>query len=393
MSVALDPQQLRAAAEALRLYGAALRRERDAAEEELAAVLIDASGPAIDAFRHTFADHERLLDDLMEQVDRVRDTLEKVIPLADWLTSIIQWLQPIADFDPVAREAARAFAFLGERLDKACADEILRQCTPALGPPRTTLGEQSGATLDDIYAANTVDLSADLAGLLDRHPDLHLLEVYDGGFVGVVGDLESADTVTTFIAGVGSAKPQDWDGHVNKTRDLSHALGPRSAGVVWLGYRAPKTVLWGMQREPAKVGGHELARFQRELADRYPEQRRIVVGHSYGTDVASRAALSGLYADDLVLIGSPGVPAKDVTEFRLYSDAPRVHAVTSEGDAIGLATSRHGGAQGVDPASAEFGALVWDTPYDGDHSDYFYSEEFRAAYRDHLLRREGVGAN
>ena len=86
---------------------------------------------------------------------------------------------------------------------------------------------------------------------------------------------------------------------------------------------------------------------------------------------------SGLNADDLVFVGSPGVNADHVSE--LGFDPDDVHASTAENDNITLTT---GFVHGEDPASEKFGATQFSSnkgseprfgtlPFGAAHSEYF----------------------
>lgn len=80
-----------------------------------------------------------------------------------------------------------------------------------------------------------------------------------------------------------------------------------------------------------------------------------MVGHSYGAVVVTLAA-SRLKADELVLFGSPGARARNVTSLRTQA---RVFAARSPGDWIRLLPHVWVGdfGHGTDPTDVAFGAV------------------------------------
>lgn len=299
------------------------------------------------------------------QMLRVAQVLSLSASLREHLDAAIRRAVLLAGDDPVAQAVLvlvlRDLRALGELLDHTCAHHIDLLCTPipAVAPAR--LGDTPDLDLAAVHEMNALHSGLDLG------PDVQLLEVGDNRLVAAVGDVETAAAVTTLVAGVGSSDPAALPGHLARARTIAHATG--GAAVVWLGYPAPATVPHALAGEPARVAGVELQAFQRELARRHPGQRRLVVGHSYGAVVAGRAASAsgGLWADDLVLLGSPGAGATSATEFTLLGADPQVHAMTHPADPISLV----GGMHGEDPTSPGFGARVWPGDRAGDHSSYW----------------------
>lgn len=285
---------------------------------------------------------------------------------------VVAALDRVTAFSPSGQLLLNSLRAMGQALDMACARQIDALCGESLPAPDQGWADFPAEPIDAIHEYLLLSAPEHVVELVHRHPDLRLLETPEGGLVAAVGDLTAAESVTTFVAGVSSSDPAGWSRQIDHTRSLAAAAG--GAGVVWLGYLAPPYVPAGIDPRPATAGGAALAEFQRELARRYPEQHRVVVGYSYGSVVAGAAASEengGLAADDLVLVGSPGVGVNQAADLVLDSADPQVHAATAAGDPIALSTTPLGGVHGPDPAGRGFGAQVWELPGWGDHGSYF----------------------
>lgn len=292
--------------------------------------------------------------------------------------------EQVTGMSPLVNAALQQLSALGETLDWACARQIDVLCTEAHPEPPRRLSDLPDLSLDAVHELMLLDAAPEVAELARQHPDLRLLETSGGRLVAAVGDLDSADSVTTFVAGTGSSDPAGWSTQVDRTRALASAASSASgagtgAGVLWLGYAAPAQVPDALARHPARHGGEELGRFQAELARRHPEQRRVVVGYSYGsvvTGVAAEADGPGLHADELVIVGSPGIGVSHAGQLNLIGDEPGVHAVTNGADPVGLMATPWTGVHGTDPTSRRFGAEVWEGDPRGDHSSYWDDPAF-----------------
>lgn len=300
-----------------------------------------------------------------EQMLRVAQVLQLTAGLREELDAAAHRMLLLAEdharTSPVVALLLRDLAALGEALDYACARQIDLLCTPVPTEPPTRLGDTPDLSLAAVHELNQLTSGISLP------PDAQLLEVGEGRMVVAVGDLTTADSVTTIVAGVGSSHPDGFDTQLERTRTIARVTG--GAAVLWLGYPAPATVPAALAREPARVAGAELRAFQHELTRRFPEQRRVVVGWSYGSVVAGAASRSngGLYADDLALIGSPGAGVDSAADLTLLGDLPQVHAMTNPSDPIALVSGVHG----TDPTTPEFGARVWPGDRAGTHSSYW----------------------
>lgn len=323
------------------------------------------SGPAADAAVARLHLHARPLADPPEQMLRVAQVLTVAARLQEELDDAARRAVLLAD--RVAGDSSLLALFLrdlhslGSLLDHACARQIDVLCTPVAPPPVRHLADVPDLSVGAVHELNMLDHPLDLP------PDVQVLEVGEGRLVVAVGDLERADSVVTVVAGTGSSDPERLPVHLDRLRTIAQATG--GAGVLWLGYRAPAGLGQALAHEPARAAGADLQAFQRELARRHPNQRRVVLGYSYGSVVAGRAASrgGGLYADDLVFLGSPGVGVDHAAQLTLLGDDPQVHAMTHPSDTVSLV----GGVHGTDPTSPEFGARVWPGDRAGSHSSYW----------------------
>lgn len=180
-------------------------------------------------------------------------------------------------------------------------------------------------------------------------------DVGDGRRVVRVG-AEQAGTLVVLVPGVGTdtgdrdrldadalavwtalAVAAERDGH--RTEGL--------AVVSWLGYDPPDLVVGGLARGPARVGAAQLVH-DVEQWRRHGAHRVLVVGHSYGGVVSTRAAAAGLAADEVVLLGAPGLGVAGPEQLRLVPGAELWSAAALD-DPISL-LARAGVVWGPDPA-------------------------------------------
>jgi len=240
----------------------------------------------------------------------------------------------------------------------------------------------------DEHADRTDDAGEHLTGLLAYTPELHS---GDGGVAVGFGDPDTADHVSVNVPGL-TTDTSSLAGNLDKTYDLHQAAVDEGTGsvasVYWADYDAPS----GNPLNPldplgqadfdgvaltgkAEAGGERLDDFVDGLraSDQGPPAHLTAIGHSYGSTAVGHAAVDGLAVDDVVLIGSPGVPAATAGEL---TDAD-VWVGSKDHDPVSLLGSgdRGGvGALGHDPADTAFGGTRFATG-DGElldnHTSYF----------------------
>lgn len=277
------------------------------------------------------------------------------------------WLDPL-------HEAANT---LGDVLDWQCANAIRLLCTPTW-PETTTLGAYHDLDLRAIHELVLLE-HPELVALAEAHPQALFLEAPGDGIVAVFGDLDTAPAVTTFVPGVGSADPLRWESSFTRVHTMHQATG--AATVAWIGYNAPEGLERALHKEPARHAAGELRRFQRDIRARNPQARLTVLGYSYGSVVAGHAAREHpLIADNLILLGSPGVPSRHASELQLTGRGG-IHAITARGDLIDATAGPRSGVHGPDPTAPGFGAQVWEVG-PGDHSSYWDDPAFMSALQD-----------
>ncbi|WP_158256079.1 alpha/beta hydrolase [Corynebacterium sp. 13CS0277] len=292
---------------------------------------------------------------------------------ADTWEDLRRWAEQIPDLrGPIGRFLTDSAA----ELDQHCAfalDELSALaaglCPLPVTPPRIELADLDGiptAHVDAIHRAHLADaqLHPGFEEVL-RRPG-QVLSASENTLVLALGDIETAPAVITLVSGVGSSDPASWAATYDRAAALRARTG--AAVVCWWGYDTPPRVVGGINPQPARRAAGDLRAFQDSLRGR--AQRLIVLGHSYGSVVAGAAATGGLAADALVVAGSPGTTAGNVSEFHLDRAGAPVVVALGEEDPIAWTAELHN----TSPASDAFGARVVRTA--GGHSDYFTDEAF-----------------
>lgn len=249
----------------------------------------------------------------------------------------------------------------------------LRAATPG------ALAERYAVNRDGIRAAERMagghgDRSRAAALRAMAAPDRHFLafDGRDGGRTSeVFGDLARAERIAVLVPGSDTSL-DTYARFRAGAAALQRELGGRAAVIAWLGYETPGTVSAEVLTTAlADEAAPELRRFLAELAAVRRDARISVLCHSYGAVVCGRAA-AGLEVADIVLYGSPGAGADNVSGLRTRA---RVWAGRGGGDWV--AEVPHGEVQlpfvtvglGTDPMAPAFGARVF-AAGSGGHSDY-----------------------
>lgn len=179
--------------------------------------------------------------------------------------------------------------------------------------------------------------------------------VGDGTWVGWIGP-DDAELLIVVVPGVGTdigdrsslaaIAERVWR-HVNVVADRC-GTGVRTAVAPWLGYDPPDGLLAGIRRSPARDGAELLARDVNGWRDVH-DRRIVVVGHSYGATVVTLAASMGMIADEVVLLGAPGLGVESMEDMQFALGAD-IWSASANGDLVS-ASARLAPVHGPDPAS------------------------------------------
>jgi hypothetical protein len=221
--------------------------------------------------------------------------------------------------------------------------------------------------------------------LEDEGADRYLLALdAEGGGRAIVanGNPDTADNVATLVPGT-TTTWQSVNGQMGRADALVDSANQADrhgnhSVISWIGYDAPNIpeAAFPGRAEDAVA---DLSSFQEGLRSTHqgPPSNNTVIGHSYGSTVVGHTAQSGsgLDADGVVLVGSPGANADHATDLNLPVED--IHVSTAENDGISGFT---GFTHGTDPTDPEFGANVFASdpgseggswPLGAAHSEYF----------------------
>ncbi len=200
----------------------------------------------------------------------------------------------------------------------------------------------------------------------------------DGALAIAYGNPDTAAQVAVVVPGTATTLSNMFpNGDAAELRVQMDEVATGNSTIAWLGYDAPSWDLSVASEENAVEGGALLVSDvdgYRAAAD--GPQHITVLGHSYGSATVGHAAMSGLAADDVAFLGSPGVGASNVDQ--LSPGAGHVWAGAAEHDPIVQVTSgdwftADGSSTG--PYDDSFGANQFgvqdDTDLRGSHGVYY----------------------
>ncbi len=219
-----------------------------------------------------------------------------------------------------------------------------------------------------------------------------------------IGDPDHAEDIAVIVPGAGTSVASGWlhGGHNDAINvyDQSKAAYPDEelSVMAWMGYDAPDGYDDPRVASPlsAREGGTLLAQDVNGLWTTHSgsEPHVTVLGHSYGaTTVADAFAASGAYANDAVLLGSPGTDlAHSAKDFHLDGGNVCVGSASSDpvswlgegggvpnelNEVLGHPFGQYAGL-GTDPAGDGFGSVRFRAEVPGDdglrfrdHSHYY----------------------
>ncbi|MCU1355405.1 MAG: hypothetical protein JWM89_823 [Acidimicrobiales bacterium] len=308
-----------------------------------------AAGAAARAALDALADDVRRLAQLESATTRWVGAVGSALAAADGGALGGGTLALVADIAAAADApcAPSALASLRALLRSGASPEVVAVVAASLGAAGVwrlaavapeLVGPVDGMPPDDRYVANRILLRRLVAKEPDRARRIALRRLlrtdpttgrprqilfvdprHGGRVVEVMGRLDSARSVAVLVPGVGNDLTT-FDQDVGPRARLllaaadTAAGGPgRTAVVAWLGYDPPDAPhlgprsIWELtDRGPALQGGELLARAVTGL-DLGPDQRLVLIGHSYGSTTVGAAVLAGARPDAVVAAGSPGM--------------------------------------------------------------------------------------
>ncbi|GIG86622.1 alpha/beta hydrolase [Plantactinospora endophytica] len=201
-----------------------------------------------------------------------------------------------------------------------------------------------------------------------------LSTVDDGRAIVSVNNPDAADSVLTYVPGVGvdlSGTVYGIDRADAMASDAARVDPSRqTASVYWLGYDTPNDAVTNAPfASYAEDGAQELNRFQNglRLTHEGEPSRNIVLGHSYGSLVVGHAASgTGINASGVILLGAPAAGVNSALEFRGVT-ADEVWVTRAANDQI--ANKSWDGWYGIDPTEPAFGGRVFGSD-PGDAADW-----------------------
>ncbi len=322
--------------------------------------------------------HNAPLAETADRITRASQILLSTAGAIRVLETYLNMMEKITDYSPAVTVFLHQIAHLGDLVDFVCAQQIDALCTPFAPAPLKYLGDFGDLPATAIHEFNLINAPPHIHALIAENPEITLLEVGDGTLVAAFGDIDHAEAVATIVAGVSSSERDHWQGNLNRAHTIHRATG--AATVLWLGYTAPATVPLATSQRAAKTGADDLRRFQDTLATRKPDQRRVAIGHSYGSVVVGNGASQSTRGfDAVVLVGSPGAGVGHAREINA-----EVYAVTGTRDPIGLTATSFGGIHGTDPTSPWFKSTIWESG--ATHSGYWEDPAFLRNLKD-VIRR------
>ncbi|MFE7595978.1 alpha/beta hydrolase [Streptomyces sp. NPDC057494] len=271
---------------------------------------------------------------------------------------------------PVGTAAWRAAGLPDpERMDPAEVARFFARLSPvrqrelALAHP-TVVGNLDGAPLELRYEANARSTRGEFGGarVLAHDPRGR------GQVALVYGDLARAEHVAVIVPGsdVDAARVRPL---ADMASELRRATGGRTAVVAWAGYTTPLGVgLDAATGRLAEAGADRLTRFTDGLAAVGAAEPSLFC-HSYGSVVCGLAAPQ-LKAKDLVVFGSPGMRAENVSDL---GTSARVWAAKDPTDWIDRVPNVEfaGLGHGADPTDPAFGARRIPAGDAAGHGGYF----------------------
>jgi len=303
---------------------------------------------------------------------------------------------PVADRDTANRMAMAADL---QRVTDAAAQHRVTVAEVVANPQRYGL---TPAQMTRYANATRVQLGLDQNAELAGSPTLLWIyrpEAFGGqGRAAIaIGNPDTADDTAVVVPGTSTSVASGWltdpDAALLHQELARTEPGSAHSVIAWMGFDAPNSLVDPRVTQPdlARQGGAALASDVNALASTHlGEDHVTVIGHSYGsTAVADAAAGSGMRADDIVLVGSPGTDlARTAADFHLPEDG-RVYVGSASTDPVTAIAGINGTLPftgqptlevglGADPAADGFGSTRFKAEVPGwtwkpwtEHTGYF----------------------
>ncbi|RNL71189.1 alpha/beta hydrolase [Streptomyces sp. I6] len=185
-----------------------------------------------------------------------------------------------------------------------------------------------------------------------REPPMYLLGIADEGTgraIVAYGNPDTSRNVSAYVPGLGTALDGDFARNdlrrAHDTAVLARLNDPSSASIVWLGYDPPQlggvdaeTLLSNievMSADRAERGAPAYNSFMSGLGvtNQHGDPHLTAIGHSYGSRLVGAATQEGggiPGADDIVLLGSPGVGVDEAADLGVGKDHVFVGAAEND---------------------------------------------------------------
>lgn len=222
-------------------------------------------------------------------------------------------------------------------------------------------------------------------------PPMYLLGIGDEGngrAIVAYGNPDTSKNVSAYVPGLATKLDGDFAGGTVQ-RALDTAIGaqghdPSSASIVWLGYDAPQNVDV-ISTGDAERGAPAYNEFMNGLGvtNENKDPHLTAIGHSYGSLTVGTAAqqnggIPG--ADDIILLGSPGVGVDKAEDLGVGKD--HVYVGAADNDLVTqLPSKQQTGVGFIGAGAGPLGAyLLGDIADQGDDDLYFGKDPASQAF-------------
>lgn len=370
-------------------------REMDGRYQQVLSKLKAAEGLTVDA--KTWADAAADMDAVR---DASHDFIKREIPLDKSPTERKEWWDNLSD--ERRQELLASYPDVIGNLDGIPAvvrDEANRENLDLLiAKFEGKEGEVAEARLGGLKEIRTQLDEYAAKRLKDpEEPPMYLLSIGDEGTgraAVAFGNPDTSKNVAAYVPGLGTALDSDFARNdverAYHTARLSRQNDPSSAAIVWLGYDPPQlggvdaeTLLSNtdvMSPERAEKGAPAYNSFMSGLAatNEHEDPHLTAIGHSYGSRLVGAATqepggIPG--ADDIVLLGSPGVGVDKAEDLGVGKE--HVFVGAADNDPVTMLPSKKEAAAGTAGffGGGLFGAYLFGDIADQGDDDIWFGKD------------------